>query len=275
VWGSTYLAIEVAVRSLPPLLMAGMRFVAAGVILALTLRVLGRRWPVISELRGALIVGTLLLLGGNGVVCLVAHAVPSGIVALVIGCTSLFVAVAQWLLGGAAPDRRTWLGMLVGLAGVALLVAHPGTEAAWPWWGPVALLGAVASWALGTALSKKLAQPADPWMSTAMQMLLGGTVIIAVASLRGEWGSVDPDSINRASQLAWLYLVVFGSIIGFGSYIWLLRHATPAVATSYGYVNPLVALTLGATLNGEPLTTQTLIAAALIIGAVALLVTRR
>jgi drug/metabolite transporter (DMT)-like permease len=271
IWGSTYFAIAVAVRSLPPLLMAGLRFVVAGSILLVVLRLCGQAWPDRRQWLGATLVGSLLLLGGNGTVCLVAHAVPSGVIALVLACTTLFVVLVGWLGGGSRPTSRLIAAIACGLVGVGILVHHP--DQTWPVWGILALLGACLSWALGTVVSKRVPQIPSPWIATGAQMLTGGVVIIALASARGEWADVHPETITQASLLAWGYLVFFGSICGFGSYVWLLRHASPALATSYGYVNPVVALGLGAWLNSEILGVQTLIAGGVIVASVALIAT--
>ena len=283
VWGSTYLAIAVAVRSLPPLLMAGSRFVVAGSLMLLWLRMRGTPLPTMRQWGAALVVGTLLLLGGNGVVCLVAHAVPSGIVALVIACTTLAMVGVGWACGGPRPTPRLAFAILLGLSGVAVLVLHPksvevGGAAvdSYPWWGIAGLLLACLCWASGSVLSRRLApaaQISSPWMATAAQMIAGGVVVVLAATVHGEWSGLDPSRFSAASVGAWAYLVVGGSMIGFGSYVWLLRNASPALATSYGYVNPLVAIVLGAWLNSEPVSGQMLISAGIIIAAVALIAT--
>lgn len=276
VWGSTYLAIAVAVRSLPPLLMASLRFLVAGGILMVVLRLLGTPWPDRRQWLGAVLVGTLLLLGGNGTVCLVSHAVPSGVVALVIACTTVAMVAVGWAAGGPRPTWRLSIGIILGLIGVAVLVWHPGSAAAYPWWGIAALLVACLSWAGGSVLSKRLAPAAQipsPWMATGAQMVAGGVVMVFAATVHGEWTGLDPARFTVDSLVAWAYLVVFGSIVGFGSYVWLLRNASPALATSYGYVNPLVAIVLGAWLNAEPISSQMLASAAVIITAVALIAT--
>ena len=278
VWGSTYLAIAVAVRSLPPLLMAGSRFVVAGSLMLLWLRMRGTPLPTMRQWGAALVVGTLLLLGGNGVVCLVAHAVPSGIVALVIACTTLAMVGVGWACGGPRPTPRLAFGILFGLSGVVVLVWHPMVtpQSSYPWWGIAALLLACLCWASGSVLSRRLApaaQISSPWMATAAQMIAGGAAVVVAATVHGEWSGLDPSSFTASSVGAWAYLVVGGSMIGFGSYVWLLRNASPALATSYGYVNPLVAIVLGAWLNAEPISGKMLISAGIIIAAVALIAT--
>jgi len=274
VWGSTYLAIAIAVQSLPPLLMAALRFLAAGGIMLVVLRTCGVPWPSRRQWLGSLGVGTLLLLGGNGTVCLVAHAVPSSVVALVIACTTLAMVLVGWLAGGPRPTLRLSIGILIGLVGVGVLVGDP--HAAWSDWAVLALLGAALSWAAGSVLSKRLGQAwqiPSPWMSTAAQMVAGGIVMLGAATVHGEWAAASFATATQASLLAWIYLVMAGSMLGFGSYVWLLRHASPALATSYGYVNPLVAIILGAWLHQEPITSQTLVAAGVIVLSVALIAT--
>lgn len=240
----------------------------------LVLRFLGVPLPTPRQWLAALAVGTLLLLGGNGTVCLVAHAVPSGVVALVIACTTLAMVLVGWLAGGPRPTLRLSVSILIGLIGVGVLVWDP--QATWPTWAVVALLFAAFSWAAGSVLLKHLSdawQIPSPWMSTAAHMIAGGVMMVGVATVHGEWATASFATATTGSLLAWVYLVVAGSIIGFGSYVWLLRHASPALATSYGYVNPLVAMGLGAWLHHEPITAQTLIAAAVIVLSVALIAT--
>ena len=276
VWGSTYLAIAIAVRSLPPLLMAGSRFLVAGSLMLMWLRMTGTPMPTMRQWGAALVVGTLLLLGGNGTVCLVSHAVPSGVVALVIACTTLAMVGVGWACGGPRPTPRLALSIVLGLSGVTVLVWHPGAVAVYPWWGIAALLLACLCWAGGSVLSRRLAPAAhisSPWMATAAQMIAGGLAVMVAATVHGEWSGLDPTRFTGPSVGAWAYLVFGGSIIGFGSYVWLLRNASPALATSYGYVNPLVAIVLGAWLNAEPVNSQMLISAAIIIAAVALIAT--
>ena len=274
VWGSTYLAIAIAVESLPPLLMAALRFLAAGGIMLVVLRLLGVPLPDRRQWLGAAMVGTLLLLGGNGTVCLVAHAVPSGVVALVIACTTLAMVLVGWLAGGPRPTGRLSAGIALGLLGVGVLVWNP--HAVWPTWAVLGLLFAALSWACGSVLSRKLSpawQIPSPWMSTAAQMLAGGVVMVGAATVHGEWAAASFAGASHASLSAWIYLVFAGSIVGFGSYVWLLRHASPALATSYGYVNPLVAIILGAWLHAESVSGQTLAAAGVIVASVALIAT--
>ncbi len=275
-WGSTYLAIAIAVKTLPPLLMAGSRFVVAGALMLLWLRVTGTPMPNKKQWAAALLVGTLLLLGGNGMVCLVAHALPSGIVALIIACTTLAMVGVGWAAGGPRPTSRLSLGIVLGLVGVIVLVWHPGSAAGYPWWGIAALMTACFCWASGSVVSRRLsptAAIASPWMATAAQMLAGGMVVLLAGTVHGEWADFTPTHFSAVSLAAWAYLVIGGSIIGFGSYVWLLRHTSAALATSYGYVNPLVAIVLGAWLNAEPLTTQMLWSAVIILSAVALIAT--
>ncbi len=274
VWGSTYLAIAIAVQTLPPLLMAALRFLAAGGIMLVVLRLLGTPLPDRRQWLGATLVGTLLLLGGNGTVCLVAHAVPSGVIALMLACTTLAIVLVGWLAGGPRPTLRLAASIALGLVGVGVLVWDP--TAHWPLWAAFALLFAATCWATGSVVSRKLVaawQIPSPWMATAAQMVAGGVVMVGAATVHGEWAQASIAQASSASLLAWVYLVFAGSIIGFGSYVWLLRNASPALATSYGYVNPLVAIMLGAWLHAEPVTSQTLLAAGVIIASVALIAT--
>ncbi len=280
VWGSTYVAIAIAVRTIPPLLMGGVRFTVAALLLFAWLRARREPAPTAAEWRGASIIGALLLLGGNGLVVLSANRIPSSVIALVIALTPLFVAVLPWLAGiasrsrdarAARPTLRVATALATGLSGVALLVRAPASGLAADPAALAMVLGAVLSWSAGTILARKLPLPASPVTSTAAQMLAGGLLLTAAGALRGEVVRVDFAAMSAASVAAVAYLIVFGSIVGFGSFQWLLRNTPPTLATSYAYVNPLVALVLGHLLDGDPLGPDVLLPSALIVGAVALL----
>jgi len=279
IWGSTYLAIHFAVQTLPPFLMAGVRFLAAGTILYAFMRLSGRApRPTLVNWRAAFVVGGLLLLGGNGGVVWAQLQVPSGIAALLVATVPLWMVVLDWLRpGGRRPTLRVAAGIALGLVGLGVLVG-PGMlhgEGNVNPAGAIVLLLASLSWAAGSLWASRAALPRAPALATGMEMLGGGSLLLLVGLLSGEAGRVDLASASPASLSALLYLIVFGSLVGFSAYVWLLAHEPPARAATYAYVNPVVAVFLGWLLAGERLTGATLMAAAIIIGAVVLIITGR
>jgi len=278
IWGSTYLAIRFAIETLPPFLMAGARFTCAGAILYAVARARGAPRPERIHWRSALLVGGLLLLGGNGLVVWAEQRIPSGTAALIVGVVPIWIATLQALeRGGRLPRGARAVGLLVGVGGVALLV---GPDAVVPQSRAAALGGAAVvlaslSWAVGSLLSRRVPLPKSGAIATATEMLCGGALLLLAGTLSGEWSSLD---LGRASATSWLslvYLTIFGSIVAFSAYIWLLRVVSPALAATYAYVNPLVAVFLGWALGGEPLTARVLAAAAIIVGAVVLMTNAR
>ncbi len=270
VWGSTYLAIGVAVESMPPLLMAGARFLLAGGLLYTLVRWRGARAPTRAQWRGAAVVGTLLLLGGNGLVCLAERTVASSLAALLVATVPLWMVLVPWLAGGERPQLRTLAALATGLAGVAVL-AGPGGDHLVDWKSAGLLLAAALSWALGSLYARRQQDAPPPLVSASLHMLCGGAALTLAGGLDGEFAGGGLQAISPASGLSFAYLATFGSMVGFGSYVWLLRHTSATLATSYSYVNPLVALLLGCWLHHEPLAPVTPLAAALIVGAVAVM----
>ncbi len=269
VWGSTYLAIDIAVDSMPPLGLGAVRFLVAGAILYAFARPFAAR-PTARQWVSSAIVGAFLLVGGNGLVCIAEQRVPSGIAALIVATTPLWMAVLPWFAGGPRPGARVALGLACGLAGVALLGG--GESGRVDAGGTALVLAAALSWAVGSLWSRKLPHAPSPWLATAMQMLVGGAML-ALLSAAFEWQRIDPAAATTRSLWALAFLIVFGSIVGYGSYVYLLRAATPVVATSYGYVNPLVAVGLGWLMNDEHVDGGVAVSAVLIIGAVLLILT--
>lgn len=262
IWGSTYLAMRFAIESMPPLLMAGMRYVAAGALLLLFLRWRGHVWPTGRQWRDSLIVGTLLLLGGNGMVGLaMERGVSSGMSALVVGVTPLFALVFASFWGQRASGRE-WLGIGIGLVGLVLL--NFGRELSASPVGAALLLLAALSWSFGSIWGKHLQLPSG-FMASALQMLLGGSVLLGVALLRGETLAAMP---TEKALWSLAYLVFIGAILGFSAYVYLLETVRPALATSYAYVNPVVAVGLGVWLGGEQVDTLELVAMGVILGGV-------
>jgi drug/metabolite transporter (DMT)-like permease len=269
-WGSTYLAIRVAVETMPPFAMAASRFLVAGLALYLWARRSGAPNPTARQWRSAAIIGGLLLLGGNGGVVWAEQRVPSGLTALMVGAAPLWTALFDWLRpGGRRPFLGDWLGLMVGFAGVVLLAAptHLG-GGAMDLVGSLVLVAATVSWSVGSIYSHRADTPPAPLMSIAANMLTGGAGLALAALLHGEVASLTVAAFSVRSLLAWGYLVVFGSVVGFSSYIWLLRHTTLAKATTYAFVNPVVAVFMGWLILDEPLTLRTGVSAMLVISSV-------
>jgi drug/metabolite transporter (DMT)-like permease len=273
VWGSTYLAIRVVVETIPPLLSAGVRFGTAGLVLVAVLalqRGIAAVKPTRAQLGGAALVG-LLLPGANAVVSVAEQEVPSSIAALLIASVPLWVI----LLRAGSGDRVSLRGaasVLVGFAGVALLV-RPGEQSGDATvLGLLACVGAALMWATGSFASPKLSLPRDPLASVGWQMLLGGVAIVAVGLALGEGGEVDVEAFSTRSLLALAYLIVFGSWVAYTAYAWLLQNAPISKVSTYAYVNPVVAIALGWLILDEVVTSTTLVGAAIIVVSVALVV---
>ncbi|HEX6850769.1 MAG TPA: drug/metabolite exporter YedA [Candidatus Polarisedimenticolaceae bacterium] len=268
IWGSTYLAIRYAVETLPPFGMASARFLLAGSILFAAARLRGAGSPTPRMWRDATIVGSLLLLGGNGLVTWAEQRVPSGIAALIVACVPLFMVALQRRV----PGVREGAGLAGGLIGIVLLVGRPGSDGAVDLLGAGALVLASLSWAVGSLFSRRAVLPESGLLATGMEMLGGGAALAIVSLLRGEPASFDAARVTASSCLALAYLVTFGAIVGYSAYMWLLSATTPARAATYAYVNPVVAVFLGWAIAGEPLTGRTVAAAAVIVVSVALIV---
>lgn len=275
VWGSTYLAIHFAIATIPPFTMAGVRFTVAGWLLYAFVRGRGAPAPTRAHWISSAIVGALLLAGGNGGVTWAEQRVPSGIAALIVATVPLWMVLFDWLRpGGPRPTLRITLGLALGLLGMGLLVAAGQSDlsaARVDLMGAAVLVGAAISWAFGSILSRSLDTPASALQLTAMQMIAGGALLLAVGAATGEPGRVDLASVTRQSFLALVYLIVFGAWVGYGAYVWLLRATTPAVVSTYAYVNPAIAVFLGWLFAGEPLDGWMLGAMAVTIAGVALI----
>jgi drug/metabolite transporter (DMT)-like permease len=274
VWGSTYLAIRFAIETIPPFLMASARFTIAGFILYIWRRLAGDPKPSCREWVSAAIVGLLLLMVGNGGVTWAEQTVNSGIVALLIGTVPLWVVLVDALRpGGRWPGWQGLFGVLLGILGIFILV-NPwgsGTGFKLDLLGAAVVLLAAASWAAGSVYSRSAPLPKSPLMGTSLEMLVGGGVLLLLGTIIGEWSQVNWVSISTKSILGLLYLIVFGSLIGYATYTWLLRVAPTSLVSTYAYVNPLIAILLGSLLAQEPVTLQVVVAAAVIIGAVFLI----
>ena len=270
-WGSTYLAIRIGVGTIPPFVMGAIRFLIAGSVLYLLVR--PRERPTLAQWKSAAIVGVLLLVFGNGAVMWAEQKVPSGIASLLAAVVPLWMVLLDWgRRGGTRPTAIVMTGVVLGLVGLVVLVdpfassgiAVDGTSA-------LVLLGGSLSWAIGSLYSKHAPHHPSPLVGPAMQMLAGGAGLVVVSMLSGELTRFEPGAVSTHSALAVLYLVIFGSLVGYSAYIWLLRVATPSAVSTYAYVNPVVAVFLGWLILSEPLSPRTLVAAAIIVGAVALI----
>jgi drug/metabolite transporter (DMT)-like permease len=275
VWGSTYLAIRVAIETLPPFFMAGGRFLMAGGALFALLRLRGSPMPAKVHWQNAAISGFLLLVGGNGLVVWAEQTVPSGLTALLVGLVPVWFALIDWVRpAGPPPGARTVAGILVGFGGMTLLVVGnpgPARDSALNGWGALALVLAGLFWAGGSLFSRHNSKTESPGMTAALQMLCGGAMLMVLALATGEFAEVEQARISPRSVAALLYLVVFGSWIGFSAYVWLLKASKPSHVSTYAYVNPVIALFLGHLLLHEPITARVLLAAAIILAGVILI----
>jgi drug/metabolite transporter (DMT)-like permease len=273
VWGSTYLGIRIAIETLPPLVMAGVRYATAGVLLYAWTRWRNPERPRPAHWRSALVIGGLLLLGGNGAVSWSEQRVASGLAALIISTVPLWIVLLQWLRpGGRRPPGRVLLGVAIGLVGIWLLVRPRGGAASHldPVGVGVLIAGAL-SWSVGSLLSRRLPLPRSPLLGIAMEMIGGGALLIAGGLAIGEGPRIHPGAVSARSLAALLYLIFFGSLIGFTCYVWLLRVSTPSKVATYAFVNPVVAVLLGWAFAGEPFGARTALATTVIVAAVAII----
>ena len=272
IWGSTYLAIRFAIASIPPLLMAGARFLVAGLILYVLLRRSGVPRPTRAQWKSATLLGALFLLGGNGVVSKAEEMVPSGVAALIVAVVPLWMVLLNALDGKIWPRLSVLAGVALGIAGMAVLVMPGGAGANHidPV-GVAMLLTATLSWAVGSLYAHRIEMPASMLLGTGMEMLGGGVLLLVAGSLSGEWMAFDPSGTTQKSLLAFLYLIFFGSLLGFTAYVWLLKVTTPARASTYAFVNPVIAVFLGWALADEPLSLRVVVATLVIVAAVALI----
>lgn len=267
VWGSTYFAIKIAVETMPPLLAAGSRFLTAGALLAAILAVRGTSLRISPrELRSSAIAGGLLLGLGVGLVHVAETRIDSSVAAMIAGTVPLQIILMR-LLAAESPARATRLSTLAGLAGLGLVVA-PGLGTGSTALGLAVMISATMFWSTGSFLSRRLALPRDPFVATAYEMAFGGVFLMLAALAFGEFGELTGATFALDSVLAWVYLVVMGSLVGFTAYAWLLRVAPISLVVTHQYVNPLVAIALGMLLLGERPSPWTLAGALLVIGAV-------
>jgi drug/metabolite transporter (DMT)-like permease len=274
IWGSTYLGIRYAVESIPPFLMAGSRNLAAGLLLFALARARGSAAPSRCEWRDAAIAGGLMLALGNGGVTWAEQVIPSGVTALLVALTPVWMVLLDWLRpGGTRPRPFVVAGLMVGFLGVALLARGEGNHSSPAHnWGIAVLMMASMGWAGGSIFNRQARKPASPLLGVAMQMIAGGILMLGFAVVRGEAAQFSIDRVTGLSAGAWLYLTAAGSMVGYTAYVWLLHASTPARVATYAYVNPFIAVTLGCTLGHETFSHELLVAGVLIITAVMLIV---
>ena len=277
IWGSTYLGIRFAIDTIPPFLMAGVRFILGGSMLYVWARLQGASNPSGPEIRRAAFTGMLMMVGGTGAVTWAEQVVPSGLTALMVGTLPLWIALFNWLRpNGHRPSAIMLAGMAIGTFGVAMLVM-PGRFAGADHIsgiGAAVLVTGCALWAIGSLYSRHSPAPQSQTMSAAIQLFVAGPAILGLSFLTGEWRAFDINLVSILSVASLLYLAVFGTI-AFAAYLWLLRAASPARAATYAYVNPIVAVFLGSTLGDEPFALRTAISAVIIIIAVFLIISAK
>src|SRR5881409_2465994 len=278
IWGSTYLGIRFAIETIPPLLMAGSRFLLAGIIMyaiAWSQGIVESNW---RNWRTSLIIGACLLLGGNGGVTISEKYIDSGLAALIVAIVPIYIVLLGWMTGLAPkPTPIVWLALIGGFVGVGILFGpalhFSSNEARHPAIGISILLVSSFIWSVGSLYSRVAKHAASPFLTAAQQMLCGGMLLLFVGIATGELRRLHLGSISMLSVGSFIYLVIIGAVVGYTAYIWLLRHCEPAKVATYAYVNPIVAVLLGTLFAGETVSVRMLIAAALIIGSVALIIT--
>ena len=274
IWGSTYLGIRFAIETIPPFILSSARFGLAGLIMFAVAKARDAEPVTLPQFRTAAIVGSLLMLA-NSLVGVAEKRIPSGVAALLVAMTPLFMVLLEWARpGGRRPTWLVALGLGIGLAGVATLVGPSSFSGVG---GGIDLIGAgtvvfgALAWSSGAIYSRHAPRPTSGLMAAAIQMLVGGAFVGILGLLRGEFATFDPSGLSTRSVLAWVYLLVFGSLIGFTAFVYLLRVSTPARVATYAYVNPVVAVVLGWLLGGEAISGRMLVAATIIVAGVAII----
>ncbi len=276
VWGSTFLAIRVGVREVPPFLLAGMRFLVAGLVLYGWMRVRGTASPTAREWSAASVLAVLIFVFDYGLLFWAERRVPSGMAAVMMATIPVFMALAEIaVLRTQRLTFRLGLALLVGIGGVAVLVGHSMSlgEAPVDTEGACALIFAAISWSVAASLSRKLPLPAAKAMSSGAQMLAGGVFLTLTAALLGEFRGFHVQAVSRGAWLALAYLIVAGSIVGFTAYVWLIHHESPTKVGTYAYVNPVVAVLVGYFLGGEAIGPRTIVGTLLVLVSVVVITT--
>jgi len=276
IWGSTYLAIRFAIETFPPFLMAAIRFLIAGGVLYAWMRLRGASRPTRANWKAAIVVGGLLLLGGNGGVTKAEQVIPSSLAAVLITTVPIWMALLELLRKDRiVPTLHVVIGLVLGFGGVILLVGPGdlgGSGGLNPLWAGVLIFAAL-SWAIGSVYSRNAPLPTTPLLGSGMEMLAGGALLLAASLISKEWAGFQPGNVSFLSLVSFIYLIVFGSLVGFSSYVWLLTKTTTARVSTYAYVNPVVAVFLGYFLAAEQLTLRTLLASSVIVVAVVVITT--
>ncbi len=275
IWGATYLGIRFAVETIPPFLMAGTRFLVAGAIFYIWRRSAGDPAPTRGQWLRAGLVGLILLLGGNGLISLAEKNVASGIAALIVGSAPLWMTTIEALRpGGVRPNVLGVIGLLLGFGGIVLLVGPSLLQPAQVNSQPIGIITALFAalfWSIGSVMGRNVDLPRSSLLSTSIEMLAGGAGLYLAGTLTGEWRQFSLAAVSLRSWLGLIYLTIFGSMVGFAAYAWLLRNAPLPLVSTYAYVNPLVAILLGSLLAQEVLTAHILLAALVIVGSVVII----
>lgn len=272
IWGSTYLGIRYAVESIPPFLMAGSRHLVAGLLLFGYATLRGAKLPSLVQWRDAAIAGTLMLVIGNGGVTWAEQLIPSGIAALLVALTPVWMVLIDWARPqGVRPRALVGLGLVIGLVGVVVLARKQmtGHSSAYGW-GVAAVLTASICWALGSVFNRSARKPQSAFLGVALQMITGGAILFAISAAQGEWQKFSVAQVTALSFWSWFYLTIAGSLVAYTAYVWLLHATTPARVATYAYVNPLIAVLLGCTIGREVFSHEIYVAGGLIIVAVVL-----
>ncbi|HEY0615861.1 MAG TPA: EamA family transporter [Candidatus Elarobacter sp.] len=269
-WGSTFAAMRYAVATMPPFVMASCRFLLAGAVLYAICVVRGKARPSRDDLAGAAVTGVTLLLIGNGTTAWTVQYLPTGINSLLLSLSPVFMAIVAFVWGGERPTRLAIVGMLLGFAGLALLLQPKATSGIPLWPAVVALLSSI-SWSFGSIYQRRAGRPRSFVLATALQMLVGGALLALEAAVFGQWRAFDPHAIAAASFGGFAWLVLFGSLVAYSAYVYTMQTASTALASTYAYVNPIVAVILGMLLFHERFTPLEALASAVIIGGVALM----
>lgn len=278
IWGSTYLAIKYAIETIPTFLMAGVRFTVAGAVLyAISMFTKDYARPKLVEWRTSLIMGTLLLAIGNGGVVLAEHYISSSLAALLVATVPFFIVLLSWgFMGTGRPSGKVTLGLLVGFLGVYMLISGPAAGGGSnQTLGTVLIIVSTLGWAIGSLYGTRAPAAKSVFQASGMQMLAGGSVLLLIGTFAGEWSQVNVSAMSFNSIFALIYLIVFGAIVAYTAFSWLLKNASPTAVTTYAYVNPAVAVFLGWAIAGESLTSQMLVGAAIIVGSVALITSQK
>lgn len=268
VWGSTYLAIKFAIDTMPPFMMASTRFLTAGLLLFAVMMLMGRKRPEWKHWMSATVLGTLLLAASNGGVVLATKHISTGMISLLIAMVPVYIAILEWLEDRTQKIQpKKIFGLLLGTLGICTLIGPESllANSTLDWFGVAAVMLGSVSWSVGTIYSRRAHKPASLMVGIAMQMICGGLVLALTSLIMGEHTQINTLNVSLKSALAVCYLIVFGSIIGYSSFLWLLNHVSPSKVSTYAYVNPIVAIFLGWAFAGENITPQTMLAGSIIL----------